>query len=175
MRVLMFGWEFPPHIAGGLGPACYGIVKGLAYVLSLGGEGLKTATERAVLNANYLRKLIDKELEVPFERICMHEFVASAEKQSKEHHVTALDIAKALLDKGYHAPTIYFPLIVKECLMFEPTETESKETLDRFCDDLIALVDLAKTNPQALHDAPVTLPVRRLDETKAAREMILRD
>ena len=103
----------------------------------------------------------------------MHEFVASAEKQSKDTHVTALDIAKALLDKGYHAPTIYFPLIVKECLMFEPTETESKDTLDQFAADLLDILATAKTDPAAVQAAPVTLPVRRLDETGAARNMIL--
>ncbi len=148
-------------------------LRALAYMLRLGAKGLSRASAYAVLNANYLRKLIDAELEVPYDRICMHEFVASAEKQSKEHHVCALDIAKALLDKGYHAPTIYFPLIVKECLMFEPTETESKETLDQFAADLLDILATAKTNPEKVQAAPVTLPIRRLDETKAARNMIL--
>ncbi len=149
-------------------------MRALAYMLRLGGNGLKRASDYAVLNANYMLARLRNHLSIPYDRICMHEFVASAVPPMVEN-TSALDLAKGLLDKGFHAPTIYFPLIVKECLMFEPTETESKETLDRFCDDLIALVDLAKTNPQALHDAPVTLPVRRLDETKAAREMILRD
>lgn len=148
-------------------------LRALAYMMRLGAKGLTRASAYAVLNANYLRKLIDAELEVPYGRICMHEFVASAEKQSKEHHVTALDIAKALLDKGYHAPTIYFPLIVKECLMFEPTETESKDTLDQFAADLLDILATAKTDPAKVQAAPVTLPVRRLDETGAARNMIL--
>ena len=149
-------------------------MRALAYMLRLGGNGLKRASDYAVLNANYMLARLRRHLSIPHDRICMHEFVASAVPPIVEN-TSALDIAKALLDKGYHAPTIYFPLIVKECLMFEPTETESKETLDQFCDDLITIVNTAKTNPQALHDAPVTLPVRRLDETKAAREMILRD
>jgi len=145
-------------------------LKAYAYMLRLGREGLVRVSESAVLAANYLRKRLDDVLEVPYDRTCMHEFVASAAKQS-EKGVRALDIAKALLDKGTHAPTIYFPLIVKECLMFEPTETESKETLDRFVDDLRAILALAETDPAAVQAAPVTLPVTRLDETAAARGM----
>jgi glycine dehydrogenase subunit 2 len=125
-----------------------------------------------VLNANYMRARLRDHLHIPYDRTCMHEFVASAAPLG-EHGVHALDLAKALLDKGYHAPTIYFPLIVKECLMFEPTETESRETLDEFCDDLIAIIEAAQKNPQSALDAPLTRPVRRLDETKAARSMVL--
>jgi len=147
-------------------------VRALAYMLRCGREGLARATDYAVLNANYMLARLRHHLQIPYDRICMHEFVASASPLG-EYGVHALDLAKALLDKGYHAPTIYFPLIVKECLMFEPTETESRETLDRFCDDLIAIIETARTNPKAIQDAPVTLPVRRLDETKAARSMIL--
>lgn len=147
-------------------------LKALAYMLRLGKEGLARASDYAVLNANYMRKLLENHLEIPYDRICMHEFVASAVNLAPQH-VKALDLAKALLDKGYHAPTIYFPLIVKECLMFEPTETESKETLDQFCDDLIEIIDRAKKDPQSVIASPVTLPVRRLDETKAAKDMIL--
>ena len=149
-------------------------IKALAYMLRLGREGLARATTYAVLNANYMLARLRGHLQIPYDRICMHEFVASATPLG-QYGVHALDIAKALLDKGYHAPTIYFPLIVKECLMFEPTETESRETLDAFCDDLIAIVETSKTNPKAIQDAPVTLPVRRLDETKAARMMVLTD
>ena len=149
-------------------------LKALAYMLRCGKEGLARATDYAVLNANYILSRVRDHLEIPYDRICMHEFVASASRLG-EYDVHALDIAKALLDKGYHAPTIYFPLIVKECLMIEPTETESKETLDAFCDDLIEIVKTARTNPKALQDAPVTLPVRRLNETKAARDMVLTD
>ena len=147
-------------------------VRALAYMLRCGREGLARATDYAVLNANYMLARLRPHLQIPYDRICMHEFVVSASPLG-EYGVNALDLAKALLDRGYHAPTVYFPLIVKECLMFEPTETESRETLDRFCDDLIAIIETARTNPKAIQDAPVTLPVRRLDETKAARNMIL--
>jgi glycine dehydrogenase subunit 2 len=147
-------------------------LRALAYMLRCGREGLARATTYAVLNANYILARLRGHLEIPYDRLCMHEFVVSAASLSP-YGVHALDIAKALLDKGHHAPTIYFPLIVKECLMIEPTETESKETLDRFCDDLIDIVHTARNNPKAVQDAPVTLPVRRLDETKAARTMIL--
>jgi len=149
-------------------------LKALSYILRLGKEGLSRASDYAVLNANYMRKRLEKHLEIPYNQVCMHEFVASASNLAP-HHIRALDIAKALLDKGYHAPTVYFPLIVKECLMFEPTETESKETLDQFCDDLIAIIEQAEKDPQAAIAAPITLPVQRLDETKAAKEMILTD
>ena len=107
-------------------------------------------------------------LDVPFDRICAHEFVASAPEGLR-----ALDIAKALLDRGFHAPTVYFPLIVHECLMAEPTETESKQTLDAYIEALREIVALGKSDPQQLLDAPVKMPVRRLDETAAARHMIL--
>lgn len=151
------------------------MLKSFAYMMRLGGEGLTRATELAVLNANYMRKRLEDHLHIPYNRICMHEFVASACDQQSECGVRALDIAKGLLEKGHHAPTIYFPLIVKEAMMFEPTETESKETLDVFLDDLIGLLETAKTDPAQLLDAPRNTPVRRLDETKAAREMVLID
>jgi len=149
-------------------------LKALGYMLRLGKAGLARASDYAVLNANYMRKLLEKHLEIPFDRICMHEFVASASNLAP-HHVRALDLAKALLDKGYHAPTVYFPLIVKECLMFEPTETESKETLDQFCKDLIEIIETAEKNPESVITSPVNLPIRRLDETKAAKDMFLTD
>ncbi|SNR77081.1 glycine dehydrogenase (decarboxylating) beta subunit [Humidesulfovibrio mexicanus] len=170
-------YDFPKSI-GYVAPfyGNFGVVlKAYAYILRLGGAGLARATEAAVLAANYLRKRLDAALEVPYDRVCMHEFVASACKQAGTCHVRALDIAKALLDKGYHAPTIYFPLIVKEALMFEPTETESLETLDRFADDLLAIVAEAEKNPESATGAPRTLPVTRLDETRAARAMELTD
>uniref|UniRef100_A0A7C4EJG0 glycine dehydrogenase (aminomethyl-transferring) n=1 Tax=Fundidesulfovibrio putealis TaxID=270496 RepID=A0A7C4EJG0_9BACT len=150
------------------------VLKAYAYMLRLGRQGLINVSENAVLAANYLRKKLDDVLEVPYDRVCMHEFVASADKQAQKG-VRALDIAKALLDKGYHAPTVYFPLIVKECLMFEPTETESKETLDTFVEDLRAILAQAETDPEAVRAAPVTLPVTRLDETRAARNMEITD
>ncbi len=149
-------------------------LKAYAYMLRLGGEGLTRATEGAVLSANYMRKRLENHYEIPYNRICMHEFVASAVEQAK-NGVRALDVAKALLDKGHHAPTIYFPLIVKECLMIEPTETENKETIDRFIDDLIEIAEMAGKNPEALQAAPLTTPVKRLDETKAARSMVITD
>jgi glycine dehydrogenase subunit 2 len=147
-------------------------LKALAYMLRCGKEGLARASDYAVLNANYVRARLGGYLEVPYDRVCMHEFVCSAASLG-EKGVHALDIAKALLDRGFHAPTIYFPLIVKECLMIEPTETESKETLDAFCDALISIVKSADSDPRSLLDAPLTLPVRRLDETRAARSMVL--
>lgn len=147
-------------------------LKAYAYILRLGKTGLTRATENAVLSANYMRKRLEKVFEIPYNRTCMHEFVLSAVRQA-ENGVRALDIAKALLDKGHHAPTIYFPLIVKECMMIEPTETENKTTLDTFVDDLIAIAEMAEADPEAVQHAPTTLPVTRLDETKAARGMEL--
>jgi glycine dehydrogenase subunit 2 len=143
-------------------------LKAYAYVLRLGGAGLTRVAEYAVLNANYVRKLTEDFLNIPYPRICMHEFVASAPEGTR-----ALDIGKALLDYGIHAPTVYFPLIVPECLMTEPTETESKETLDHFVAVLREIVEKGKTDPDFLRNAPVSLPVRRLDETGAARNMVL--
>ncbi len=170
-------YNFPKSI-GYMAPfyGNFGVVlKAYAYILRLGREGLIRVSENAVLNANYLRKRLEDILEIPFNRTCMHEFVASAEDLAEKSGIRALDIAKALLDKGHHAPTIYFPLIVKECLMVEPTETESVEMLDVFVEDLRAILDEAVKNPSAVHAAPVTTPVRRLDETKAARCMVLTD
>jgi len=169
-------YEYPKSI-GYMAPfyGNFGVVlKAYAYILRLGREGLARVSEHAVLNANYLRKRLEEQLQIPYNRICMHEFVASAAKQA-EQGVRALDIAKALLDKGHHAPTVYFPLIVKECLMIEPTETESKETLDRFVDDLLEILQTAASDPEAVTAAPMLTPVRRLDETKAARDMVLTD
>ena len=143
-------------------------LKAYAYILRLGGEGLRRASEYAVLNANYLRRKLEHTLNIPHERLCMHEFVASAPEGLR-----ALDIAKAMLDRGVHAPTVYFPLIVPECLMFEPTETENKETLDELVSLLEEIIKTGRENPQALLDAPVHTPVRRLDATAAARRMIL--
>ncbi len=149
-------------------------LKAYAYILRLGREGLIRVSENAVLAANYIRKRLESYLEIPYNRVCMHEFVASACNQA-ECGVRALDIAKALLDKGHHAPTIYFPLIVKEAIMIEPTETENKDTLDGFVADLVEIVQAAEADPESVTAAPVTLPVTRLDETRAAREMVLAD
>lgn len=147
------------------------LVRALAYITMLGGEGLAEASERAVLNANYVRSRLMGHYDLPYgEGPCMHECVFSASRQAK-NGVHALDIAKFLIDRGFHPPTIYFPLIVREALMIEPTETEGKETLDAFIDAMIEAAELAETNPAALLQAPRTMPVSRLDETRAAREI----
>jgi glycine dehydrogenase subunit 2 len=149
-------------------------VRALAYLYANGAEGLKRVSQLAVLNANYLRVKVSEFLETPYPENCRHEFVASAQRLKKEHGVRALDLAKALLDCGFMAPTMYFPLLVPECLMIEPTETESKETLDAFVEALRAIVVRAQADPEALFAAPVTTPVGRVDETRAARQPDLR-
>ncbi len=149
------------------------ILKAYAYILALGKSGLIEASENAVLSANYCLARLKDYYKVAYDRICMHECVLSASLQL-EQGVHALDIAKYLIDKGFHPPTIYFPLIVKEAMMIEPTETESKETLDAFIEVMIEAAKLSKTNPELLHLAPVTMPIKRLDETRAAREPNLR-
>lgn len=150
------------------------IVRALAYLYANGAEGLTKVSQLAVLNANYLRVKIREFLETPYDEPCRHEFVASAQELKKKTGVRALDIAKALLDRGYMAPTIYFPLIVPECLMIEPTETESKETLDGFVEALAEIVETAKSDPEKILAAPQTTVVGRLDETRAARQPDLR-
>ena len=112
--------------------------------------------------------------ELPFDRLCMHEFVLSARGLKREHGVSALDVAKRLMDFGFHPPTIYFPLIVPEALMIEPTETEARETLDAFCEAMLAIAREAKDDPQLLHDAPHHRPVQRLDEVRAAKQPVVR-
>jgi len=149
-------------------------VRALAYLYANGSDGLKRVSQLAVLNANYLRVKIAEFLATPYPERCRHEFVASAQRLKREHGVRALDLAKALLDHGFMAPTMYFPLLVPECLMIEPTETESKETLDAFIEALRAIVATAKENPDALLQAPVSTPVGRVDETTAARRPDLR-
>lgn len=149
-------------------------VRALAYIYANGEDGLRRVSQLAVLNANYLRVKIAPFLETPYTEICRHEFVVSAQTLKKETGVRALDIAKALLDRGFMAPTMYFPLIVPECLMIEPTETESKETLDAFAEALREIVAAAQADPEALFAAPVTTVVGRVDETRAARQPDLR-
>ena len=147
------------------------VVRAFAYLLANGGEGLRAVAERAVLNANYLLARLSEAFQLGYPtRPVMHEFVLSARRQ-KQHGVRALDLAKALIDRGYHPPTVYFPLIVEEALMVEPTETESVETLDAFADALLELAALAERDPHALHQAPVSAPVGRLDEARAARQL----
>ena len=146
------------------------LLKAYTYILLLGGNGLKRVSENAVLNANYIRKKLSAYYDMPFNRNCMHECVLSAERQAKRG-VRALDIAKALIDRGIHPPTIYFPMIVHEAMMIEPTETESKEELDRFIAAMIEIAQLAESNPSAFAAMPIKTSVSRLDETKAARDM----
>ncbi|MFC5540258.1 MAG: aminomethyl-transferring glycine dehydrogenase subunit GcvPB [Bacilli bacterium] len=148
-------------------------VRAYAYIRSMGPEGLKLVTEYAVLNANYMMRRLSPYFDLPYDRHCKHEFVLSGRRQ-KKLGVRTLDIAKRLLDFGYHPPTIYFPLIVEEGMMIEPTETESKETLDAFCDALIQIAKEAEENPSIVQEAPHTTVVSRLDETQAARHPVLR-
>ena len=150
------------------------VVRALTYVYANGAEGLKRVSQLAVLNANYVRANVKEFLETPYDEPCRHEFVASAQDLKRRTGVRALDVAKALLDRGFHAPTIYFPLLVPECLMIEPTETESKETLDRFIAALREIVATAESDPNAILAAPVTTVVGRVDETRAARQPDLR-
>jgi len=145
------------------------IVRTYAYIRALGPKGLKRVSEQAILNANYLKAKLKEFFEVPYNGFCMHEFVASAARQ-KKLGVKALDIAKRLLDFGIHAPTIYFPLIVEEALMIEPTETESKETLDAFVEVMRQIDREIKETPQTVLDAPHTTSVSRIDEVRAARQ-----
>jgi glycine dehydrogenase subunit 2 len=144
------------------------ILKAYAYALSMGPEGLRRASEMAVLNANYLMKRLKDHYDLPFDRPCMHECVFTDRLQEK-YHVSTLDIAKRLIDYGFHPPTIYFPLVVKGALMIEPTETESRENLDQFVETMVAIAKEAEENPDLLRQAPRRVKVRRLDEVLAAR------
>jgi glycine dehydrogenase subunit 2 len=144
------------------------LLKAYAYILSMGAEGLRRASEMAVLNANYLMRRLKDHYYLPYDRPCMHECVFTDRFQEK-HHVSTLDIAKRLIDYGFHPPTIYFPLVVKGALTMEPTETESKESLDRFIETMIAIAKEAEENPDLLREAPQKAKVKRLDEVLAAR------
>ena len=158
--------------------SCYGnfgmFVRAYTYIRSNGSEGLRTISEDAVLAANYLRVRLHDVYDLPYDRLSKHEVVFSGRRQKREHGVTTLDIAKAILDHGIHPPTIYFPLIVEEALMVEPTETESLETLDEFVTIMRDIAEQARTDPEALKRAPMTTPVGRLDEAAAARRPDLR-
>ncbi len=149
------------------------LVKAWAYILSLGAEGLREASENAVLNANYLLHHLKGAYCAPHDRVCMHEFVINPGKLV-ENGVHTTDIAKALIDRGYHPPTIYFPLIVPEAMMIEPTETESRETLDEFIAAMLDIAREAGEDPESLHSAPVTTPVGRPDEVAAARKPVVK-
>jgi glycine dehydrogenase subunit 2 len=149
------------------------LLRAYAYILSMGAEGLRRASEMAVLNANYLKKRLKGHYFLPYDRPCMHECVFTDRLQEKQR-VTTLDIAKRMIDYGYYPPTIYFPLVVKGALMMEPTETESKSGIDRFAETMIEIAKEAQTNPELLHQAPQKVKVRRLDEVLAARSPKLR-
>ena len=165
-----------PHSIGKI-RAFYGniavIIRAYAYIVALGGKGLSRATRGALVNANYLLRKLKDVFPAPYGDRCMHEFVLSA-TNLKEHGIRALDVAKALIDKGFHPPTVYFPLTVPEAMMVEPTETEARETLDAFASAMSKIADTARTNPDLLHQSPTKASVRRLDEVKAARQPILR-
>jgi glycine cleavage system P protein (glycine dehydrogenase) subunit 2 len=148
------------------------LVRAFAYVFGHGRDGLREVGERAVLNANYLARLVRDAYPLAFPGRPMHEFVATA-KPYRKHGVRAMDMAKRLIDLGFHPSTVYFPLVVEEAMMVEPTETESKETLDAFAEAMLQVAREAAEDPHLLHEAPVTTPVRRLDEAKAARELKL--
>jgi glycine dehydrogenase subunit 2 len=147
------------------------LVRGYCYLRSLGPEGVRAMSENAVLNANYLLARLKDVLPVPQGDRCMHEFVASAKELKDSRGISAMDVAKRLLDHGFHAPTVYFPLVVAEALMIEPTETESKATLDAFVE---AIKSIVKEDPADLHLAPHSTPVSRPDDVRAARQPILR-
>jgi glycine dehydrogenase subunit 2 len=159
-------------VRGFYGP--FGVfVRSYAFIRAYGPR-LREMSEVAVLNANYLLARLREAYELPFDRLCMHEFVLSARRLKREHGVTALDVAKRLMDYGFHPPTIYFPLIVAEALMIEPTETEAKETLDAFADAMLAIAREAEESPELLKEAPHGTPVGRLDEVKAAKRAVVR-
>jgi len=168
-----WGWDHP-HSIGSV-HSFYGNVlvalKAYAYLLELGDEGLRAVSEGAVLNANYLQERLKRTYKLPHDRLCKHEFVLSGE--DLPHGLTTLDVAKRLIDCGVHPPTIYFPLIVREALMIEPTETEGKEGLDRFAEAMERIAAEAHAHPELLREAPHRTPVRRLDQTRAAKIPVL--
>ncbi|NLD44443.1 MAG: hypothetical protein GX657_13240, partial [Chloroflexi bacterium] len=149
------------------------LVRAYTYIRSLGAAGLREATEMAVLNANYLQSILKEKYPLPYDRPCMHECVVQGIVSGAEG-VRALDIAKRMIDYGVHPPTNYFPLIVAEALMFEPTETESKASVDDLAEIMMRIADEAREDPELLHQAPTKAPLRRLDEVKAARNPVLR-
>jgi len=149
------------------------MVKALTYLRGLGPDGVKDVSASAILNANYAMRALEGIYELPYPRVCQHEFVLSATRQ-KAAGVRALDIAKRLLDYGFHAPTMYFPLVVEEALMIEPTETESKETLDAFIETMKTIAREIETDPDLVKGAPTKTPVGRVNEAQAARRLDLR-
>jgi len=149
------------------------LLRAYTYIVSLGGDGLEEASRMALLNANYIRKKLEKSYQIAFNEPCMHECIFTDRVQHK-NGVSTLDIAKRLLDYGFHPPTIYFPLVVSGALMIEPTETETPETLDAFVDAMLSIAQEAKENPEIVKTAPHSTPVSRLDEARAARKPVLR-
>jgi glycine dehydrogenase subunit 2 len=159
-------------VRGFTGP--FGVfVRSYAFIRTYGPR-LREMSEVAVLNANYLLARLKEGYELPYDRLCMHEFVLSARSLKRDHGVTALDVAKRLMDYGFHPPTVYFPLVVPEALMVEPTETETRETLDAFADAMLEIARDAAERPELLHEAPHGRPVGRLDEVKAVKRSVLR-
>ena len=172
-----FGYDFDRpktigKVRGFSGP--FGVfVRSYAFIRAYG-PALREMSEVAVLNANYLLALLRDSYDLPYDRLCMHEFVLSARTLKREHGITALDVAKRLMDYGFHPPTIYFPLVVPEALMIEPTETEAKETLDEFAEAMRAIAAEARDDPELLRAAPHSQPVGRLDEVKAVKELVVK-
>jgi glycine dehydrogenase subunit 2 len=172
-----FGYDFDRpktigKVRGFSGP--FGVfVRSYAFIRSYG-PALREMSEVAVLNANYLLALLRDSYDLPYDRLCMHEFVLSARMLKREQGITALDVAKRLMDYGFHPPTIYFPLVVPEALMIEPTETEAKETLDAFAEAMRTIAEEARDEPELLREAPHSQPVGRLDEVKAVKELVVK-
>jgi glycine dehydrogenase subunit 2 len=150
------------------------LVRAYAYVRALGAEGLRDVADQAVLSANYLKERLKEAYDLPYDRTCMHEFVLSGARQKRDNGVRTLDIAKRLLDYGFHPPTVYFPLLVEEAMMIEPTETESLASLDEFAEAMLSIAEECRSDPGLVTGAPYTTPVRRLDEAGAARQPVLR-
>jgi glycine dehydrogenase subunit 2 len=170
-----FGWVTPERSIGrvhGWHGNALVLARALAYIKVHGGDGLRRVSERAVLNANWLRARLDGFLPAAYDRMCMHEVVVTSSDLKRATGVKALDIAKRLLEEGFHSPTVYFPLIIDEALMFEPTETESLQTLEALAESLERIVEEAKVSPADVQAAPRTTPVRRVDEARAARSLV---
>ncbi|MFP4324318.1 MAG: aminomethyl-transferring glycine dehydrogenase subunit GcvPB [Anaerolineales bacterium] len=171
----LYGWTMPAHSIGRLKSfwGNFGMhIRAISYIMAYGGDGLKAVTQHAVLNANYLRARLKDTFNMPYDRLCGHEFVLEGHfKDAPDIH--ALDISKRLIDYGYHPPTNYFPLIVPEALLIEPTETETKRVLDGFVEAMQKIAQEARDNPEMLHTAPHEAPVRRVDEVRAAKQLVL--
>ncbi|MHC4184096.1 MAG: PLP-dependent aminotransferase family protein, partial [Planctomycetota bacterium] len=177
MKDGLYKWQYDLSESTGRVKGFYGntgiIIRAYAFLLFLGGDGLRKVGENSLIKANYLMRKLANHIEIPYGKKCMHEFVVST-KKLEASGITTLDIAKRLLDYGFHAPTIYFPLIVADALMIEPTETETRETLDEFAAAMIKILEEAEKTPELLKNAPHTTPVSRLDEVQAARKPNLR-